>query len=76
MGDGFLLPRGLPFRLAIAAMHNDPGYPWTLQSLAERVGLSRSIFALRFRETRPAAPCAMPEKQNAEDHEQELVVIG
>jgi AraC-like DNA-binding protein len=37
--------------LAIASMHNDPGYPWTLQSLAERVGMSRSVFALRFRET-------------------------
>ncbi len=37
--------------LAIACMHNDPGFPWTLQSLAERVGMSRSVFALRFRET-------------------------
>jgi len=36
--------------IAIAGMHNDPGYPWTLQSLAERVGMSRSVFALRFRE--------------------------
>jgi AraC-like DNA-binding protein len=36
--------------LAIASMHNDPGHPWTLQSLAERVGMSRSVFALRFRE--------------------------
>jgi AraC-like DNA-binding protein len=36
--------------LAIARMHNDPGNPWTLQSLAERVGMSRSVFALRFRE--------------------------
>jgi AraC-like DNA-binding protein len=37
-------------------MHNDPGYPWTLQSLAERVGMSRSVFALRFRETVGATP--------------------
>ena len=36
--------------VAITAMHNDPGHPWTLQSLAERVGMSRSVFALRFRE--------------------------
>lgn len=36
--------------IAITSMHNDPGYPWTLQSLAERVGMSRSVFALRFRE--------------------------
>jgi AraC-like DNA-binding protein len=35
--------------LAIAAMHNDPGHSWTLQSLAEKIGLSRSVFALRFR---------------------------
>jgi AraC-like DNA-binding protein len=36
--------------IAIASMHDDPGHPWTLQSLAERVGMSRSVFALRFRE--------------------------
>jgi AraC-like DNA-binding protein len=42
--------------IAIASMHNDPGYSWTLQSLADRVGMSRSIFALRFRETVGATP--------------------
>jgi AraC-like DNA-binding protein len=42
--------------LAITSMHNDPGYPWTLQSLAERVGMSRSVFALHFRETVGATP--------------------
>jgi AraC-like DNA-binding protein len=121
--------------IAIASMHNDPGYPWTLQSLAERVGMSRSVFALRFRETvgakpmeyltrwrmllaadrlknssdglsgiaqslgyesesafgkafrrvigcsprqytRSTAPCAIPVKHSAEDHEPELVVTG
>ncbi len=41
---------------AIVSMHSDPGYPWTLQSLAERVGMSRSVFALRFRETVGATP--------------------
>ncbi|WP_428390459.1 AraC family transcriptional regulator [Lichenicoccus sp.] len=35
---------------AIAAVHNDPGHRWTLQVLAERAGMSRSGFALRFRE--------------------------
>jgi AraC-like DNA-binding protein len=35
--------------VAIASMHGDPGYPWTLQSLAQRAGMSRSVFALRFR---------------------------
>jgi AraC-like DNA-binding protein len=121
--------------IAIAGMHNDPGYPWTLQLLAERVGMSRSVFSLRFRETvgstpmeyltrwrmllaadrlknssdglsaiaqslgyesesafgkafrrvmgcsprqyiRTTAPCAIPLKHGAEDHEQELVVTG
>lgn len=37
--------------IAISSMHNDPGHPWTLQLLAERAGMSRSVFALRFRET-------------------------
>ena len=36
---------------AITCIHDDPGHPWTLQELAERVGMSRSIFALRFKET-------------------------
>lgn len=35
---------------AIAAMHQDPSFPWTLQELARRAGMSRSIFAERFRE--------------------------
>jgi AraC-like DNA-binding protein len=42
--------------IAIAAMHNHPGYRWTLQTLAERVGMSRSVFALRFREIVGATP--------------------
>lgn len=42
--------------LAIASMHREPGYPWTLQSLAVRVGMSRSVFALRFRDIVGATP--------------------
>ena len=42
--------------VAITCMHDDPGHPWTLQSLAERVGMSRSVFALRFKETVGATP--------------------
>jgi AraC-like DNA-binding protein len=38
-------------RLAISCMHDDPGHRWTLQDLAGRVGMSRSVFALRFKET-------------------------
>ena len=41
---------------AITCMHDDPGHPWTLQNLAERIGMSRSIFALRFKETVGATP--------------------
>jgi AraC-like DNA-binding protein len=41
---------------AINAMHADPAHPWTLQALAERAGMSRSTFALRFKETVGASP--------------------
>ena len=41
---------------AITCMHDDPGHAWTLQGLAERVGMSRSVFALRFKETVGATP--------------------
>jgi AraC-like DNA-binding protein len=37
--------------LAIKAMHGNPGHRWTLQELAEQVGMSRSVFAQRFRAT-------------------------
>ena len=36
---------------AITCMHDNPGHRWTLQELAGRVGMSRSIFALKFKET-------------------------
>jgi AraC-like DNA-binding protein len=42
--------------LAIGAMHDDPAHRWTLQALAERAGMSRSTFALRFKETVGASP--------------------
>ncbi len=42
--------------IAIISIHSDPGYPWTLRSLAERVGMSRSVFALRFRDIVGATP--------------------
>jgi AraC-like DNA-binding protein len=41
---------------ALVCMHDDPGHTWTLKKLAERVGMSRSIFALRFKETVGAPP--------------------
>jgi AraC-like DNA-binding protein len=42
--------------IAIGCIHNDPGYSWTLKVLAERVGMSRSVFAQRFREIVGATP--------------------
>lgn len=35
---------------AIRAVHAEPAHGWTLQLLAEQAGMSRSTFALRFRE--------------------------
>jgi AraC-like DNA-binding protein len=39
-----------PLHGAIAAMHEEPGHPWTLEKLARRAGMSRTVFALRFKE--------------------------
>src|SRR5580693_6841253 len=36
---------------AINAMHDDPAHRWTLQELAEHAAMSRSTFALKFKET-------------------------
>lgn len=36
---------------ALAAMHSEPAAPWTLDSLARVVGLSRAAFAARFAST-------------------------
>ncbi len=41
---------------AIAAIHDAPAHRWTLQALAERAGMSRSTFALRFKETVGKSP--------------------
>ncbi len=41
---------------AIHAMHNTPAHPWTLQELAEEVGMSRSSFAAKFKETVGSTP--------------------
>ncbi|WFB11226.1 AraC family transcriptional regulator [Streptomyces sp. LX-29] len=41
LGDSAVAP-------ALAAIHADPSVPWTVESLAERVGLSRAAFARRF----------------------------
>jgi AraC-like DNA-binding protein len=41
---------------AINAMHEDPAYRWTLQELGKRAGMSRSTFALKFKEAAGEAP--------------------
>jgi AraC-like DNA-binding protein len=42
--------------VAIYSMHDDPAHPWNLQELAERVGMSRSSFAQKFKETVGESP--------------------
>lgn len=41
---------------AMNAMHANPQHGWTLQELAEHAGMSRSSFALKFKETVGASP--------------------
>jgi len=41
---------------AIQAMHDDPAHGWSVQSLAEHVGMSRTNFTLKFRKTVGRSP--------------------
>lgn len=41
---------------AVSAIHNGPGEPWSLEKLAACAGLSRSLFAHRFREVTGVTP--------------------
>jgi len=41
---------------AMNALHDNPAHRWTLQELAMRAGMSRSTFALRFKETVGTSP--------------------
>lgn len=41
---------------AMTAMHDDPARRWTLQELATLVGMSRSTFAVKFKETVGTSP--------------------
>ncbi|MPV55702.1 AraC family transcriptional regulator [Burkholderia sp. HI2761] len=43
-------------RAAIDAMHASPGRRWTLQTMAEQAAMSRTTFALRFKETVGLSP--------------------
>jgi AraC-like DNA-binding protein len=42
--------------LAMNAMHENPAHRWTLQTLAERAGVSRTIFTLRFKKAVGSSP--------------------
>ena len=41
---------------AIGAMHAEPAHGWTIQTLAEFVGMSRTTFALKFKQTVGSTP--------------------
>jgi AraC-like DNA-binding protein len=43
---------------ALAALHKEPAYPWTILDLAKRVGLSRTRLAERFRHFLGQSPMA------------------
>jgi AraC-like DNA-binding protein len=43
-------------KAAITSMHEEPARHWTLQELAGLVGMSRSIFALKFKATVGTSP--------------------
>lgn len=48
---GWLSALGDPqISIAIACMHHEPAHPWTLQELAHRAGMSRTVFAQRFKQ--------------------------
>ncbi len=59
------LKRGVGWLFALAnkqmsavvnAMHDDPARRWTLQSLAERAGMSRTTFAVKFKDVAGLSP--------------------
>lgn len=41
---------------AIGALHSDPAQRWTLETLAQHVGMSRSTLALKFKQTVGTSP--------------------
>jgi AraC-like DNA-binding protein len=43
-------------RSVIESIHRKPEYPWTLESLAEEIGISRASLASRFREALGTTP--------------------
>jgi len=56
-GVGWLFALGdRQIAAAINAMHANPAHRWTLQKLAERAGMSRTTFTLKFKETVGESP--------------------
>jgi len=56
-GVGWLFALADPqMSAAIGAMHGDPAHGWTLAELAARAGMSRSTFALKFKQTVGKSP--------------------
>jgi AraC-like DNA-binding protein len=45
--------------VSMGAMHANPSFPWTLQELAARAGMSRSSFAQHFRDRVGETPIAL-----------------
>lgn len=43
---------------ALSAIHNHPGQHWSVESLSNRAGMSRSLFACRFKEVTGLTPMA------------------
>lgn len=41
---------------AITSIHDEPAHDWTVEELGQRAGMSRSTFALRFKETVGVSP--------------------
>ena len=48
--NGFILALSdCPLAKSLRAMHNNLSHPWTVKSLADRAGMSRSVFAEKFK---------------------------
>ena len=58
---------------ALTAIHEDPGYPWVLEKLAEVAGMSRTAFAARFSECMTMTPLGYITSWRMEIARQELM---
>lgn len=58
-GTGWLFALADPrLRAAIGAMHRAPGHRWTVETLAGEAAMSRTTFALRFKQVAGMSPMA------------------